>query len=122
MPDLVENPVISVIVPVFNVASYLETGLDSLLAQDISEPFEIILIDDASTDGSLAICQKSASEYPDRFTLIECESNRGVSVARNLGLDRARGRYLVFFDPDDILPPEALSRLYSAVSAKPAPA
>lgn len=120
MTDSSDCPAISIIVPVYNVASYLEAGLESLLAQDFSEPYEIILIDDASTDNSLAICRKLVDRHPDRFTLIECETNAGVSVARNFGLDRAQGRYLAFFDPDDILPPEALTRLHTVAESQQA--
>lgn len=109
-----EIPVVSIIVPVFNVADYIEPGLDSLIDQDFAHPYEIILVDDASTDGSLEACRRYAETYPGRISLIECQENSGVSIARNLGLDRACGQYLAFFDPDDLLPPETLSRLYAA--------
>ena len=114
MPGKSATPAISVIVPVFNVGQYIAQGLDSLLQQDIQQSYEVILIDDASTDGSIDVCRRYAADYPERFTLIECEVNSGVSVARNLGLDQARGRYLAFFDPDDMLPPQALSKLFAA--------
>jgi len=114
MPSSATKPAVSVIVPVFNVGQYIEQGLDSLLEQNFRQGYEVILIDDASTDGSVDVCKRYVGDYPDRFTLVECEVNSGVSVARNLGLDRAKGRYLAFFDPDDILPPQALSRLFAA--------
>jgi glycosyltransferase involved in cell wall biosynthesis len=105
---------ISIIVPVFNVALYLEEGLQSMIDQDFSREFEIILIDDASTDGSLEICRQFATRWPDRFRLVESETNAGVSVARNRGLEQARGRYLMLVDPDDILPTTALTNLVAA--------
>jgi glycosyltransferase involved in cell wall biosynthesis len=103
---------LSIIIPVFNVAAYIEQGLMSIVNQDFTHAYEIILIDDCSTDGSVEVCQQIALEYPERVKLIEGKVNSGVSVARNLGLDRAQGRYVVFFDPDDILPPTALSSLF----------
>jgi glycosyltransferase involved in cell wall biosynthesis len=105
---------VSIIVPVFNVGPYLREGLESLLAQDFAHPCEVILIDDCSTDESLTICHEFAGNHPHRFQLIESTVNGGVSVARNTGLEHARGRYLMFFDPDDILPETALSQLCQA--------
>lgn len=107
-----ETIVISLIVPVFNVADYLAEGLQAMLGQNFSRPFEIILVEDCSTDGSLEICRRFAADHEARITLVECAQNGGVSVARNLGLERARGRYLMFVDPDDLLPADALSGLF----------
>jgi glycosyltransferase involved in cell wall biosynthesis len=103
---------LSIIVPVFNVAAYIEQGLMSIVNQDFAHAYEIILIDDCSTDGSIEVCRQIALEYPEKINLVESNVNSGVSVARNLGLDRAHGRYVVFFDPDDILPATALSSLF----------
>jgi len=112
--DTAPEPMVSIIVPVFNVAPYLREGLESLLAQDFSDPCEVILIDDCSTDDSLVICREFVDQYPRRFRLIESTVNGGVSVARNAGLEHARGCYLMFFDPDDILPVSALSEMIKA--------
>lgn len=109
-----DDLMVSIIVPVFNVVSYIEEGLHSLANQDFSRAYEIILIDDASTDASLAVCQQFAADDPDKFLIIECEENAGVSAARNRGLDHARGKYLMFVDPDDLLPATALSDLFDA--------
>lgn len=108
------TPLVSIIAPVFNVASYIDEGLQSLVDQDFDGACEIILIDDASTDDSLECCRRFAAAYADRFILLESDKNAGVSVARNRGLDLARGKYILFFDPDDILPQAALSTLYRA--------
>ena len=112
--DPATNLMISVIVPVFNVISFIEEGLASLCHQDFPQAWEVILVDDCSTDGSLEICRQFARDYPDKFKLIESPTNGGVSVARNLGLEQAHGRYLMFVDPDDILPPNAMSRMFEA--------
>ena len=105
---------VSIIVPVFNVASYIEQGLHSMLQQDFAPGYEIILIDDASTDASLKVCRRFANKHPDKIVLIESAENAGVSVARNRGLDHARGKYVMFVDPDDLLPTTALSDLFDA--------
>ena len=112
--DTSHQPSLSVIVPVFNVAPYIEQGLMSIVQQEFTETYEIIVIDDCSTDGSVEVCRQFALDYPKKIRLIESEANAGVSAARNLGLDRALGRYVVFFDPDDILPPTALVSLFEA--------
>lgn len=108
------TPDVSLILPVYNVARYLPDCLQSIVAQDFSGRIEALLIDDASTDGSAEACRRFVSAHPEIFQLIECRQNAGVSVARNLGLERARGHYLVFVDPDDVLPVAALSSLHAA--------
>jgi len=108
------QPLISVIVPVFNVASYIEEGMASLAEQSFTQPYEVILVDDCSNDGSIEFCRQAVNTHPELFRLIESERNGGVSVARNLGLDQAQGNYIMFVDPDDILPTNALSRMFAA--------
>ena len=112
-----QEPVLSVIVPVFNVAEYIDEGLASINNQDFDHAYEVILIDDCSTDNSIEACRRFTAQYPDKFVLLESEQNAGVSVARNRGLERARGRYLVFVDPDDLLPAAALSRMFAAAES-----
>ena len=92
------NPKISVIIPVYNVEKYLAQCLDSVVNQTFKD-IEIICINDGSTDGSLNILQKYASN-DDRIIIINKE-NRGVSAARNDGLERVAGDYIMFFDSDD---------------------
>lgn len=94
---------LSVIVPVYNVQSYLEECLTSLLVQ--TEPFdEIILINDGSTDKSEEICKIYCKEY-DNFTLIS-QSNHGLAATRNLGIKKATGDYIIFVDSDDYIKKE----------------
>ncbi len=107
--------ILTIIVPVFNVAPYVEQGLASIASQHFEHACEILLIDDCSTDSSLEICRKFVEEDQESgFRILQNPTNQGVSVTRNRGLDEARGRYFMFFDPDDLLPQNALSALYNA--------
>lgn len=94
---------VSIIVPVYNVYPYLEQCLDSLCRQTYQK-IEIILVDDGSTDGSETICDRYA-ESDSRIQVLH-KKNQGVSAARNDGVDRAGGRYLIFVDADDSIRPE----------------
>ena len=110
--NITQSPILSIIVPVYNIEEYLAPCLDSILTQDDSN-CEIILVDDGSTDCSAEICDKYASEYP-TVTVIHQE-NCGVSKARNRGLDTARGKYVWFCDGDDIVLDGSLAVLCEAV-------
>lgn len=90
---------ISVVVPVFNVAPYLRRCVDSLLSQTFRD-FELILVDDGSTDGSSHICEEY-EKMNTRVRAIYYYSNGGVSAARNRGIEAARGEYISFVDADD---------------------
>ncbi|OUP08698.1 glycosyltransferase [Collinsella sp. An2] len=100
-------PKVSIIVPVYNAEAHLERCIASILAQDIDD-FELILVDDGSTDASGTICDIAARD-DERVRVIH-QDNAGVSVARNVALDIARGTYLQFVDADDWIVAEA-SRL-----------
>lgn len=101
---------VSVIVPVYNVSAYLEECIRSICGQTYQK-LEIILIDDGSTDGSGEICDQYAEK--DERILVRHQENRGVSAARNLGLDIMHGNYIAFVDADDVIHEEYLERLYS---------
>jgi len=110
------TPAISVIVPVFNVERYLSACLDSLVVQTFDD-FEIVVIDDGSTDGSPAIIKQFASMDPDRVRPFT-KPNGGLGDARNYGIERARGAFLAFVDADDMVAPTFLAELHGrAVSA-----
>ena len=103
---------ISVIIPVYNVAAYLPECLDSLLSQDYQK-LEIILIDDGSTDDSGAICDRYAAM--DNRILVIHQKNGGAAAAKNAGLRAATGEYLSFVDSDDYLEPGVYSYMLSAL-------
>lgn len=96
---------ISVITPVYNTAKYLNECIESILSQRMAD-FELLLIDDGSTDGSGAICDLYAEQ--DKRIRVFHTPNSGVSTARNFGLDRAQGEFVVFVDSDDRLSPDHL--------------
>lgn len=102
------RPILSQVVPVFNVAPFLEQFLDSIVAQDLSD-IEVILVDDGSTDACPEILARYAARHP-QLRVIRQE-NGGLSEARNTGLDNARGEYLAFVDSDDFIDPDYYTRL-----------
>ena len=102
------SPVVSIIVPVYNAAATLPRCADSILAQEFTD-FELLLVDDGSTDGSAALCDRYAAADP-RVRVLH-QSNSGVSAARNLALEQAAGEWLQFVDSDDWLSPDA-TRLF----------
>lgn len=104
---------ISVIVPVYNRARTIETCVDGIFNSP-TDDFEVILVDDGSTDDSLAVCEKLAQKYP-RIKVVHQE-NGGVSAARNTGIEYASGEYIAFVDSDDTLFPNAISNVVSYVS------
>ncbi len=104
------NIKVSVIIPIYNAYNYLRPALDSVVEQTLKE-IEIICIDDGSTDHSLDIIK--AYQAADARVKIVTENNAGVSIARNKGLIRARGEYMIFLDADDFFEPELLEKLYN---------
>lgn len=100
---------VSVIVSVYNLKRYIERCVESLRKQTFSN-LEILLVDDGSTDGSAEICDKYAKQDT-RIKVIH-QPNKGVSAARNCGLDNAKGDYVMFVDGDDYVEPEYVKRLY----------
>ena len=105
-----ENQLISIIVPVYNVEEYLKQCLDSILGQTYRN-WELILVNDGSTDGSGQICQEYV-EKDARFRYFEKE-NGGQSEARNYGIEQAQGEYLTFVDSDDWVTETYIEELYS---------
>lgn len=101
---------ISVIVPIYNVEEYLEECFDSLANQDFDD-YEVLMINDGSTDGSQEICESYEELYP--YFKLYNKPNGGLGQARNYGMDRAFGDFYFFVDSDDIITEDALSKLYS---------
>ena len=112
-----DNPEIkiSVIMPIYNAGEYLRTALDSVLGQTVSE-IELICIDDGSTDDSLRIIREYQEK--DRRIRIVTENNAGPSVARNKGIVRARGEFMIFLDADDFYECNLLETLYNMANEK----
>ena len=104
-----KKPIISVIVPIYNAEVYLKRCLDSLLMQEFKD-FEVLLINDGSTDSSGSICNYYVSMDP-RFRLFYKE-NGGVSSARNVGIENMIGQYSIHVDSDDYVSPNYLSKMY----------
>lgn len=102
---------VSIIVPIYNSEKNIESCLNSILGQSFAD-FELILVNDGSKDKSGEICKEYAGQ-DDRIVLIEQE-NAGVSVARNRGIDCAKGDYIVFIDSDDIIPKDYVENMLSA--------
>lgn len=112
-----EDALISVIIPIYNVERYLRRALDSLIAQS-HDRWEAILVDDGSPDA----CDVIADEYPrkdTRFKVIHKE-NEGVSKARNVGMEQACGKYTLFLDPDDFFHPQLMELCIKAAEAEDA--
>ena len=102
---------ISVIVPVYNTEKYLDRCIQSILSQTYSN-IEILLIDDGSTDSSGAICDKYAEQ--DSRVRVFHKANGGVSSARNMGLDKAKGTWFTFVDSDDWIDMDMYEQMYNA--------
>ena len=107
-----ERIAVSVIVPIYNTRPFLEECVRSILNQQFSEPFEVLLVDDGATDGCDVLCDELAAQ--DRRIRVFHQENQGLSGARNTGIDAARGRYYAFVDADDVVHPGYLQALYDA--------
>ncbi len=103
-------PNISIIVPIYNAESHIKKCLDNLLKQDFAESFEIILVNDASTDNSIDLIKKYNSP---KIKLHSLSLNSGPGAARNFGIKKALGKYIYFIDVDDTIATNALKTLYS---------
>lgn len=108
---------VTVIVPMFNVENYIEPCLRSLLEQTMQD-FEVIVVDDCSTDRSVSKVKSLSAEFGGRLTLLKLKKNNGApGVPRNLAMKSARSRYIDFLDSDDLLTPTALEELLAIADA-----
>jgi len=108
---------VSVIIPIYNGEKFLDKTLLCLCKQTLKE-IEFILVNDASTDKSFDIMTKFKAEFPDKFVLLNNETNKGPGGARNFGLSVARGEYIGFVDSDDIVKPKMFELLYNKAKEK----
>lgn len=107
-----QTPLISIIVPVYNVEKYIGECVKSILEQTFNE-IEIILVDDGSTDSSGEKCEEFA--IADRRVIVHHKDNEGLGYARNTGLDLASGKYIVFIDGDDFIGKDYIEQLYKNI-------
>jgi CDP-glycerol glycerophosphotransferase len=103
--------IISIVMPVYNVEKYLPQCLDSIFSQTMEE-FEIIAVNDGSTDNSLSILESYRDKAPEKLRIYTIE-NSGVSHARNYGMQQARGEFVLFVDSDDFIEPDMCEKLYN---------
>lgn len=107
------SPKVSIIIPVYNVEPYIEECLQSVMRQTYSGMIECILVDDCGTDNSIEVAERLIKVYdgPIEFKVLHHEHNRGVSAARNTGIDAACGEYVFFLDSDDWISDDCIERL-----------
>lgn len=110
---LFKCPAISVVIPLYNAEKYVGECLDSLLAQTFQN-FEVIVVDDCSTDNSVKVVESYAEKFGGRLTLTHMKKNSGnAGFPRNKGIELSIGEYIFFLDPDDTITPTAFEELYS---------
>lgn len=115
----ISMPTISIILPIYNTAKYIRESLESILHQTYSD-FEIICIDDGSTDTSMEIVQEIAGmDSEGRIVMIQLEKNSGIAAARNAGITIARGTFIAFADADDIWKPQKLELQMAQFASDP---
>lgn len=101
------DPYFSIVIPVYNVKDYIAECLSSVVVQTYRE-YEVILIDDGSTDESGEMCDQFAEHHPEIKTRVIYQKNAGLSAARNAGIKAAKGEYILFLDSDDLIVPDTL--------------
>lgn len=113
-------PLVSVIMIFFNEEKFIEEAIASVLAQTY-EHWELLLVDDGSSDSSTIIARNYAEQYPEKIHYLEHENhqNRGMSATRNLGISKAKGEYLAFLDGDDVYLPQKLEQQVKILNSQP---
>ncbi len=107
------SPAISLIIPMYNVEKYIQQCLESVLTQTFKD-YELIIVDDCSTDNSVKIVENFKAQFESRLQLIKLKKNGGApGIPRNKGIKTAKGKYIVFLDSDDMLTPTALEELHN---------
>ena len=116
----VSNPLVSIVTPIFNVKSFLSETIESVINQQYTN-WELILVDDGSTDGSDEVAKSFAKKYPQTIFYFEHDKhiNRGASPSRNLGLSNVRGDIVAFLDSDDVWLPQKLQQQVALLAQHP---
>ncbi len=112
------NLTLTIIVPIYNVEKYLEQCLDSLISKESIGKYEVLLIDDCGNDSSIEIAKKYLNEYPNIFNLLSHNKNKGLSAARNTGLNQSTSRYTMFIDSDDWLSEGCIKNLLNELETR----
>lgn len=109
---------VSIIIPVYNVAPYIEDCLQSVMRQTYEGSIECLIVDDCGTDGSISIVEKMVAAYkgPISFHILYHEHNRGLSAARNTGTEVANGEYVYYLDGDDEITPDCIEKLVAPIT------
>jgi glycosyltransferase involved in cell wall biosynthesis len=114
------KPLVSAITIFLNCEKYIEEAIESVFAQTYDN-WELLLVDDGSTDNSTAIALRYAQEYPHKVRYLEHpdHENRGMSATRNLGIRNAKGEYIAFLDADDVWFPQKLEQQVATMHSQP---
>ena len=109
---------VSVVIPCHDSAAFLRATVDSVIAQTIRE-YEVVFVDDGSTDGTRALVEQLIAAHPDRSMTLLAQDNAGVAAARNRGIGAARGRYILPLDADDLIAPTMVASCAAILDARP---
>ncbi|NES18036.1 MAG: glycosyltransferase family 2 protein [Symploca sp. SIO3E6] len=114
------QPLVSIITPFLNTEKFIQEAIESVIAQTYDN-WELLLIDDGSTDSSTQIAQRYAEQYPGKVCYLEHEDhqNLGKSTSRNFGISNARGKYIALLDADDVYLPEKLKQQVGILESQP---
>ncbi len=112
---------VSIIIPVYNVAPYIEDCLWCVMCQTYIGPIECLIVDDCGTDESILIAERMIEKYegPILFKILHHGHNRGLSAARNTGMEKAVGEYIFFIDSDDVITADCLEKMMAVVQDNP---
>ena len=115
-----DQPLVSSIIIFYNAIKFMEEAIESIIAQSYDH-WELLLVDDGSTDPSTALAKKYTEQYSGRIRYLEHENhqNRGLSASRNLGIRHAKGKYIAFLDADDIWLPHKLEKQVPVLESNP---
>ena len=117
---MIDKPLVSVITPFLNAQSFIQEAIMSVIAQTYDN-WELLLVDDGSTDASTEIARRYTQQYPEKVRYLQHVShqNRGLSASRNLGVSHAKGKYVALLDADDIWLPQKLERQVAILESHP---
>jgi glycosyltransferase involved in cell wall biosynthesis len=115
-----DHPLVSVVMPFLNAPAFMQETLESVFAQTY-DGWELLLVDDGSTDASTAMARRYAQQYPEKVRYVEhpAHQNRGVSASRNLGVNHANGQYVALLDADDVWLSQKLRRQVATLQSHP---